>query len=110
MPVGVDMDARMRSYWRRRLAQLNRRSPIEKATSPLKIILSFSDLAKTARQLEILSRAVEDARAIARDDGLDETQKRVNLRTTMKAAAVAINEMSGLGYGRKSRDGTAESP
>ena len=42
--------------------------------------------------------------ASASDDGLEETQKRVNLRTTMKAAAVAINEMSGLGYGRKSRE------
>jgi hypothetical protein len=30
------------------LGQLNRRSLLEKATSPLKIILSFTDLAKTA--------------------------------------------------------------
>src|SRR5262245_35482043 len=65
MPVGVNMDARERSYWRHRLGQLNRRSPIEKATSPLKIILSFADLAKTARQLDVLSAALVEARAIA---------------------------------------------
>jgi excisionase family DNA binding protein len=104
MPVGVDMDARMRSYWRHRLGQLNRRSPIEKATSPLKIILSFTDLAKTTRQLDILAAALAEASAIASDGELDESQRRVNLRKAMKAAAVAINEMSGLGYGRKSRN------
>src|SRR5215831_9009066 len=27
MPVGVNMDERMRSHWKRRLGQLNRRSP-----------------------------------------------------------------------------------
>jgi excisionase family DNA binding protein len=102
------MDAETRSYWRRRLGQINRRSLLEKATSPLKIILSFTDLAKTAQQLEVLSRAVEDAMAIARDDELDETQRRVNLRGAMKAAAIAINEMSGLGYGRKPRRADSE--
>ena len=90
MPVSGNMDARERSYWRHRLGQLNRRSPIEKATSPLKIILSFTDLAKTTRQMGMLRRALEEARAIVSDDGLDETQKRVNLRKTLKVAASAI--------------------
>jgi excisionase family DNA binding protein len=90
MPVGGNMDARMRSYWRHRLGQLNRRSPIEKATSPLKIILSFTDLAKTTRQLEILSAALIEATAIAKNDGLDESQKRVNLRKSLKTAASII--------------------
>jgi hypothetical protein len=76
MPVGGDMDARMKSHWRRRLGQLNRRSPLEKATSPLKIIIGFNDLGRTTRQLEILSRALEEAKAIAEDGGLDESQKR----------------------------------
>jgi len=91
MPVGGNMDARMRSYWRRYLGQINRRSSVEKATSPLKIILSFTDLDKTTRQLEILSRALEEAKAIAADGELDESQRRVNLRKTMKAAAIAIS-------------------
>jgi hypothetical protein len=84
------MEAQIRSHLRRRLGQINRRSPLEKATSPLKIILSFTDLDKTTRQLEKLSCALEEARAIAKDDGLDEPQKRVNLRKTLKVAASAI--------------------
>ena len=90
MPIGVDSDARTRSYWRHGLGQLNRRSPIEKATSPLKFILSFTDLAKTTHQLEVLSAALTQAKAIASDGGLDESQKRVNLRKTLKVAASAI--------------------
>jgi hypothetical protein len=90
MPVSGNMDARERSYWRHRLGQLNRRSPIEKATSPLKIILSFTDLGKTTRQMDMLRRALEEARTIVIDDGLDESQKRVNLRKTLKVAASAI--------------------
>jgi excisionase family DNA binding protein len=90
MPVGRDMSASIRSHLRRRLAQINRRSPIEKATSPLKIILSFTDLAKTTRQMDMLRHALEEARAIVSDDGLDESQKRVNLRKTLKVAASAI--------------------
>jgi excisionase family DNA binding protein len=44
MPHSSAMDARERSHWKRRLAQINRRSPIERATSPLKLVLSFTNL------------------------------------------------------------------
>jgi len=90
MPVGGNMDANMRGHLRRRLGQLNRRSPIEKATSPLKIIFSFTDLAKTSRQMDMLRRALADAGDIEKDERLDESQKRVNLRKTLKMAASAI--------------------
>jgi hypothetical protein len=90
MPAGGNMDARMRSYWRRYLGQINRRSPIEKATSPLKVILSFPDLAKTSRQMDMLRHALADAGDIEKDERLDESQKRVNLRKTLKVAASAI--------------------
>jgi hypothetical protein len=80
----------MRSHWRRYLGQINRRSPLEKATSPLEIILSFTDLDKTTRQMDMLRRALEEARIIVSDDGLDESQKRVNFRKTLKVAASAI--------------------
>lgn len=90
MPVGGNMDASIRNHLRRRLGQLNRRSPIEKATSPLKIILSFTDLAKTTRQMDMLRRALADAGDIEKDERLDESQKRVNLRKTLKVAASAI--------------------
>jgi hypothetical protein len=86
----IDADARMRSYWRHRLGQINRRSPIEKATSPLKLILQFTDLDETARQMDMLQRALEEARPIANDESLNEEQKRVNLRKTLKAATSAI--------------------
>ena len=68
----------------------HRRSPIEKATSPLKLILYFADLDETARQMDMLQRALEEARPIANDESLDEEQKRVNLRKTLKAATSAI--------------------
>ena len=84
------MDARMRSHLRRRLGQINRRSPIEKATSPLKLILYFTDLDETTRQMAMLQRALEEARPIANDESLNEEQKRVNLRKTLKAATSAI--------------------
>ena len=84
------LNARERSYWRRYLGQINRRSPIEKATSPLKLILYFADLDETARQMDMLQRALEEARPIANDESLDEEQKRVNLRKTLKAATSAI--------------------
>jgi hypothetical protein len=87
---GGPISETMRNHLRRRLAQINRRSPIEKATSPLKIILSFTDLGKTTRQMDMLRRALEEARAIVSDDGLDESQKRVNLRKTLKVAASAM--------------------
>jgi hypothetical protein len=87
---GVGMDALDRSHWKRRLGQLNRRSPIEKATSPLKLILHFTDLDETARQMDMLQRALEEARPIANDESLNEEQKRVNLRKTLKAATSAI--------------------
>jgi hypothetical protein len=90
MPIGAGMSAIMRGHLRRRLAQINRRSPIEKATSPLKLILYFTDLDETARQMDMLQRALEEARPIANDDSLDEEQKRVNLRKTLKAATSAI--------------------
>ena len=90
MPVGAGVNARERSYWRRYLGQINRRSPIEKATSPLKLILHFTDLDETARQMDMLQRALEKARPIANDESLNEEQKRVNLRKTLKVAASAI--------------------
>jgi excisionase family DNA binding protein len=90
MPVGGNMEARERSYWRRYLGQINRRSPIEKATSPLKIILSFTDLDKTTRQMDMLRHALAEAEEIERDERLDESQKRVDLRKTLKVAASAI--------------------
>jgi hypothetical protein len=90
MPVGADIDARMRSYWQHRLGQINRRSPIEKATSPLKLILYFTDLDETARQMDMLQRAIEEARPIANDESLNEEQKRVSLRKTLKSATSAI--------------------
>lgn len=90
MPIGVDMDAGIRNHLRRRLAQINRRSPIEKATSPLKLILYFTDLDETVRQMDMLQRALEEARPIANDESLTEEQKRVNLRKTLKAATSAI--------------------
>jgi excisionase family DNA binding protein len=90
MPVGAGINARERSYWRRYLGQINRRSPIEKATSPLKLILYFTDLDETARQMDMLQRALEEARPITNDESLDEEQKRVNLRKTLKAATSAI--------------------
>jgi hypothetical protein len=77
-------------YARRRLAQINRRSPIEKATSPLKLVLFFTDLEETTRQMDTLWRALEEARPIANDASLNEEQKRVTLRKTLKAATSAI--------------------
>ena len=90
MPFGGNMSDSMRNHLRRRLAQINRRSPIEKATPPLKLILHFIDLDETARQMDMLQRALEEARPIAHDESLDEEQKRVNLRKTLKAATSAI--------------------
>jgi hypothetical protein len=40
--------------------------------------------------MDMLRRALEEARTIVSDDGLDESQKRVNLRKTLKVAASAI--------------------
>jgi hypothetical protein len=90
MPFGGNMSDSMRNHLRRRLAQINRRSPIEKATSPLKLILYFTDLDESARQMDMLQRALEEARPIANDESLNEEQKRVNLRKTLKAATSAI--------------------
>jgi hypothetical protein len=56
----------------------------------LKLILYFADLDETARQMDMLQRALEEARPIANDESLDEEQKRVNLRKTLKAATSAI--------------------
>ena len=80
MPVGLAMDALDGSDWKRRLGQINRRSPIEKATSPLKLILYFTDLDETARQMDMLQRALEEARPIANDESLNEEPKRASLR------------------------------
>ncbi|SEP49493.1 Recombinase [Rhodospirillales bacterium URHD0017] len=60
------------------------------ATSPLKLILFFTDLDETARQLDRLQRALEEARPIVDDERLNEEQRRVNLRKTLKAATSAI--------------------
>jgi hypothetical protein len=60
------------------------------ATSPLKLILFFTDLDETARQLDMLQRALEEARPIVNDESLNEEQRRVNLRKTLKAATSAI--------------------
>ena len=43
------------------LGQINRRSPIEKATSPLNLILYFTDIQETAGELDVLQRALEEA-------------------------------------------------
>lgn len=75
MPFSGNMSDSMRNHLRRRLAQINRRSPIEKATSPLKLILYFTDLDETARQMDMLQRALEEARPIANDESLNEEQR-----------------------------------
>lgn len=90
LPVSAATDARVRSHWKRRLAQINRRSPIERATSPLKLVLYFTDLDETSRELDTLQRALDQATPIANDESLNEEQKRVKLRKTLKAATSAI--------------------
>ena len=75
MPVGLAMNALDGSNWKRRLGQINRRSPIEKATSPLKLILYFTDLDETARQMDMLQHALEEARPIANDEVSTKSQR-----------------------------------
>jgi len=89
-PVGPAMDTLDKNYWRRVMGQRNRRSPVEKATSPLRLILFLTDLDETTRGLEMLQRALDEAMPIVRDENLKEEQKRVNLRKTLKAATSAI--------------------
>jgi hypothetical protein len=45
---------------------------------------------RTVRQLDMLGRAFEEAKPIVNDESLNEEQKRVNLRKTLKAATSAI--------------------